>query len=372
MTASTVSPPSPPSPLLPRDTARLQRHAAAAEAEGRLHAAQLAVFHRRGWLRMLAPRACGGAELALPQAVRLEEAIAEADGSCGWVATLCAGAGWFAGFLPPVLARDIVGTRRLCVAGSGAPAGIAVEEGRGFRISGRWTYASGAPHATHFTLNAVLHSGEGQPLADAAGMPRIRAFILPAAAAEVLPTWRSTGLRATASHSYRIDGQWVAAEQGFDISPEAATVPGPLYRFPFLSLAYVTLAANLAGMAGHFLALAGPVIAQRTRLLAAGRPGDTATGQERVRQAREAMATARGDFYTLLDEAWTRVAAGQALGAAATDALRDASLDLVRRCRLAVDELYPWCGLLAAQEPAEINRVWRDFHTATQHSLLLA
>ncbi|MFA9217817.1 MAG: hypothetical protein ACEQSK_12030, partial [Sphingomonadaceae bacterium] len=39
--------------------------------------------------------------------------------------------------------------------------------------------------------------------------------------------------------------------------------------------------------------------------------------------------------------------------------------------RAAVDELYPYCGLHAAREDSAFNRVWRDFHTASQHALLL-
>jgi alkylation response protein AidB-like acyl-CoA dehydrogenase len=233
---------------LARDLARLRRHAAAADAAGWLQPAQQAVIHRRGWLRLLAPRAAGGAEWPLPRMVRLEEAVAAADGSCGWVVTLCAGAGWFAGFLPPALAREVIGTRRVCVAGSGAPSGFADREGDGWRLGGRWSHASGAPMATHFTLNAVLRE-RGEVLADDAGAPRIRAFVVPAAGVSPLPGWFATGMRASGSHAYALHGVRVADDHGFVIDPAAATAGGPLYRFAFLSLAWVTLAANLAGMA---------------------------------------------------------------------------------------------------------------------------
>jgi alkylation response protein AidB-like acyl-CoA dehydrogenase len=174
----------------------------AADAAGWLTPAQQALIHEQDWLRMLAPRACGGAELALPEAVRLEEAIALQDGSMGWVVTLCAGAGWFAGFLAPGLARAILATPDVCLAGSGAPM------------------------ATHFTLNAVLRE-RGTVLADDAGKPRIRAFVVPASHVTVESTWGSIGLRASASHAYRIDGAWVPAVHGFTIDPAAATAPGP-------------------------------------------------------------------------------------------------------------------------------------------------
>ena len=353
-----------------RDAGRIRDAAAAADANRWLLPAQQALIHRRGWLRMLAPQSAGGAELALPDVVRLEEHIASLDGSMGWVVTLCAGAGWFAGFLPPALARDIITTKRVCVAGSGAPTGYADADGDGYRIDGRWDYASGAPMATHFTLNAMLRE-HGRPLLDSAGAPRIRAFIVPAKDVEIVPSWRSVGLRASASHSYRISDKWIAAKHGFQIDAAHATAAGPLYRFPFLSLAFVTLAANLAGMASHFLQLATPAISRRRHPLSGLQLIDAPGVADRVHGAANELGAARTLFYQRLDRAWAQVVAGAALSAGETAALQSASLALAGAARKAVDELYPFCGLYAAHEESEINRIWRDFHTATQHTLLL-
>lgn len=356
--------------LAPRDAGRIARHAAAADAARFLHPAQQVLLHRRGWLKMLAPRACGGAELALPDVVRFEEAVAAVDGSLGWVLTLCAGASWFAGFLPPDTARAIIGTHRVCVGGSGAPTGYADVEGEGYRITGRWDYASGAPMATHFTLNAILRE-HGQPLLDESGAARIRAFIVPAAQVDMEPSWGSIGMRASASHSYRIAGQWLHKDHGFTISAATATADGPLYRFPFYSLAFVTLAANVAGMASHFLQLARPAIGRRKHAMRGVPLLDVPEVVSLLHAKERAHASARERFYALLDQAWALVAVGSALSAEDIAGMQSASLALVAVSRQAVDELYPYCGLHAAHEGSEINRVWRDFHTATQHSLLL-
>ncbi|MES2263677.1 MAG: acyl-CoA dehydrogenase [Pseudomonadota bacterium] len=352
------------------DRRRVRRVVAAADLAGVPQPLQRALIHRRGWMRMLAPRAAGGMELALPAVVRLEEEIASLDGSLAWVATLCAGAGWFTGFLPPDLAREIVATPRLCIAGSGAPTGFADRDGDGYRLTGRWDYASGAPMATHFTLNAVLRE-HGETVVDDAGAARIRAFIVPARHVQIVPTWGSIGLRATASHSYAIDGQWVPSSHGFIIDAACATADGPLYRFPFMSLAFVTLTANLAGMAAHFIDLAQAVIAKRRQAVTGIPLGDVPEVAARLRQARHDLGAARAHFYELLDRAWELVAGGEAVCAADALAIQSASLTLVQAARLPVDGLYPYCGLQAAHELSDINRVWRDFHTATQHALLL-
>jgi indole-3-acetate monooxygenase len=360
------------SPLAARDAARIARHAAAADADGWLHPVQQALIHHRGWLRMLAPRAVGGEERPLPDVVRLEEAIARIDGSAGWTVTLCAGASWFAGFLPPQLARAILSTPRACLAGSGAPTGYADREGDGWRIAGEWDYASGAPMATHFTFNAWLREN-GRPLLDTDGRPRMLAFVVPRDIVEIVPRWRSIGLRATASHAYRIRAAWVHADHGFIIDPAAARGQGPLYRFPFLPFAFVTLAANVAGMAAHFVDLAADCIARRRNRF--GGQGEPLIEVPAVRAALEGargrLDDVRTRFYALLDACWADVAAGADVADGQAAQMQALAQEWVAASRHAVDTLYPYCGLFAARADTDINRVWRDFHTASQHALLM-
>jgi alkylation response protein AidB-like acyl-CoA dehydrogenase len=361
-----------PSPLSDRDARRIARHAAQADAARWLHPVQQALIHRRNWLRMLAPRGVGGGELPLPDVVRLEEALARVDGSVAWTVTLCAGAGWFAGFLPPPLARTILATPRVCLAGSGAPTGFAEREGDGWRISGTWDYASGAPMATHLTFNAQLRE-HGQPLLDAAEQPRILAFVVPAALVETERTWRSIGLRATASDAYSVRGQWVHADHGFVIDPASARANGPLYRCPFLAFAFVTLAANVAGMAAHFVALAEDCLRHRRNRF--GGQGEALIEVPAVRAVllatQSALDDVRGRFYALLDATWTAVERGAEVNAEQAARMAALAQEWVAVSRHAVDTLYPYCGLYAAREDSAINRVWRDFHTASQHALLM-
>jgi alkylation response protein AidB-like acyl-CoA dehydrogenase len=180
-------------------------------------------------------------------------------------------------------------------------------------------------------------------------------------------------MRGSASHSYSIDGAWVPASHGFVIDAEHATAPGALYRFPFYPLAYITLAANLAGMARHFIELARESISRRKHARS-GLPLIEQPEVERLlREAAEGLAATRAEAYALLDRVWKHVSGGTAASEFAADvaALQDASLAMAAAARAAVDGLYPYCGLYAANVHAPINRVWRDFHTATQHSLFL-
>ncbi len=239
--------------------ASLRTSAAAAEEQRDLTPAQLDTIYGEQWFRFFVPAMYGGQPLSLPDAVRLEEAISWADGSAGWTVTLCAGAGWFTGFFPlsatgssPSALTSFFSDRQLCLAGSGAPSGRADQLPEGYRVSGRWQYASGALHATGFTANCVIHS-EGRPVLNEDGTPQIRAFLFKKEEVFVHRDWDTIGLIATASHAFEVRDRIVPADRCFRIAPENAAIDEPLYGYPFLQLAEVTLAACLSGMAMHFV-----------------------------------------------------------------------------------------------------------------------
>ncbi|MCH5682917.1 hypothetical protein LWM68_00655 [Niabella sp. W65] len=53
-----------------------------------------------------------------------------------------------------------------------------------------------------------------------------------------------------------------------------------------------------------------------------------------------------------------------------TTRIADKSRELVNQCRTAVTAIYPYCGLAATHPSSDINRVFRDIFTGSQHGLL--
>ena len=152
------------SSVTPALVEQLRGFSGRAEAGGTLIPEQLAVIHSRKWFKLFVPRRLGGLELSLPEGVRLEEELARIDGSLGWTVTLCAGANFFVGYVgqfgdQPV-AEAIFANADVCLGGSGQATGKAAVLDGGYRVSGRWRYATGAPHLTHFTANCVLEKDE--------------------------------------------------------------------------------------------------------------------------------------------------------------------------------------------------------------------
>lgn len=341
----------------------LQGYATAAERAGRMQPEQLELIYERGWFRMMVPRRYGGLALPLPEVVRIEEAISRADGSAGWTVTLCAGAGWFAGFFPASPLSDVFSDERLCIAGSGSSSGKAELIPGGYRISGRWSYASGAHHATAFTANCTVWS-EGRPALSEAGAPLVQPFLFLRDEVRIIDDWNAVGMVATGSHGFEVHGLELPAVRGFVIDASAAADDDPLYRYPFLPLAEATLAVNTCGMMLHFLDCCSAVFGER---IGRGQLSARMSAEmmKTLDAAREAIGSRRDEFYSALDESW---------GARQPDSFSPVSRTshaLASAVRHWCDRLFPYAGLGAARVDAEINRVWRDLHTAGQHPLLV-
>jgi len=336
--------------------------AAEAEQLGMLHPDQLALVYRQKWFKALMPAEYGGLQLPLPDLVRLQEGLSWADGSFGWVFTLCCGAGWFAGFIDKGIGKSIFNGDDTCLAGSGAATGEAVYTPGGYLINGQWNYASGAHHATHFTANCIIKNGD-EVITNEDGTPFILPFIVDRKDVELLSTWKYMGMVATGSHSFKIENLRVNKERSFKIDPGFATTKQRLYQYPFLQLAEATLAANIAGMAIHFIDLAEIIIEQRIALHKYTLLQKNLL-LDKLNSIKADLDTLRNAFYDAVDASWQKDDEGS------LQQVSKLSRQLARQARIYADDLYPYCGLQAASPDTEINRVWRDLHTASQHSLL--
>ncbi len=331
------------------DVRILRQYAADAEALQDLHPAQLNVIYEKNWFNLFVPLAYNGKQLDLITALQLEEAIAWADGSTGWTVTLCSGANFFVGFLDQKLAEQIFRDNKTCFAGSGHPSGIAKTTNCGFEISGHWKYATGAPHATIFT--AVCQADDQKNIPGAFLFYKDEVFIQ--------KVWDTMGLVATASNSFEVHNLTVPASRQFRIEASFATLPGLIYQYPFLQFAETTLAVNTSGMVIRFLGLAEDLIKQKN------------TPLHLLHEQLARLENARRSFYESVRQSWRELSLHRAVAQQTLEAVSIASRELAGVARQATHIIYPYCGVIAATRSAEINRVWRNIHTASQHTLLL-
>src|SRR5579883_607146 len=128
----------------------IAQHRDAAERERRLPAPILAAAQAAGLPRMLLARALGGAQAPLDEAFLLVEELARQDASIGWNLAFSVLSPLFGDYLAESAAREIFGAGDTIMAGTFAPRGRACRVPGGYRLSGRWDFASGCQNADWF------------------------------------------------------------------------------------------------------------------------------------------------------------------------------------------------------------------------------
>lgn len=339
-------------------TEKIRSFAGEAEKLGSLHPGQLDIIYDQKWFNLFVPATHGGLELSFPDALCIEEGLAWADGSTGWTVTLCSGANWFIAFLDPALARKLFSDKKICLAGSGQPSGTARVLNDGYEVSGDWNYATGAHHATAFTANCIIEEN-GIVLKNQDGSPLIRSFLFMKDEVTIHENWRVTGMIATGSERFGVKRLQVANDRCFEINSKTVFLSHSIYQYPFLQFAEATLAVNSSGMSMRFLDLCEQLFNEKNH-----------RQYPSVANAREQLQKARELFYDSVKRSWDESLNGSQPSEELLIRVSRASRALAAIARQLMDELYPYCGLVAADPGTEINRVWRDLHTASQHSLL--
>jgi indole-3-acetate monooxygenase len=362
-----------PSPVArARDLARLiAAEADAIERGRRLTEPVVEELHRARLFRMLYPRSVGGDEVEPAVYIDAVGELARADGSVGWCASIANSTGLFAPYLDPAAARTVFGGPRATCAW-GPPndcRGIAVPGG--YRVTGRWDFASGCRHASWMGAHGTVVEPDGSFRLNNFGRPTLRTWLFPVEQARLLDNWDPIGLRGTASESYSVEDLFVPEElTGTREDPTLRREPGPLYAFPQQTLYSVGIASVALGIARGMLD-AFIELALRKTPRGTGRLADSAVIQAELARAEARLGAARCYLIDTVTDIYRR--AGQM---ASTDA---APIDIPNRARArlagsnaisgAVDvanRTYKAAGVDAIFPGSPFERRFRDIHTLSQ------
>ena len=145
-----------------------------------------------GLLSLMQPVRYGGLQTDFRTLLEVSREVGRACGSTAWLTSLLNANAWFVGLFPAQAQDDVwAEDANALVAGVVTPSGTAVAVDGGYRVSGRWTPASGCAHADW----AVL--GVNRP--DAAGTSDAVGIVLaPMSELSIVDTWFVTGMRGTA------------------------------------------------------------------------------------------------------------------------------------------------------------------------------
>jgi alkylation response protein AidB-like acyl-CoA dehydrogenase len=322
-------------------------------------------LHAEKLFRLLIPRDLGGGELDIPTFVRVIEAIAEADGSTAWCLGQNGVCAITAAYLPRPAAEHMFGRDPRAVLAWGAgPSGQAVACEGGFRVTGRWSFASGSRHANWLGGLCPIVAADGTPAREADGRARIRCFVFPKAQTQVTDDWQVIGLRGTGSDSYAITDVFVPEAFHF-LRTVPAPHPGALYRMPLI-------AVYPAAFAGVALGIARVVLAAFIEMARGKTPRgvspmrDNAAVQSLLGHAAARLASARTNLLHTLAEIVAALADGAPFPGAQELALRMCATFAILEATAVVDVLYHEAGASAILQANPFERRFRDIHAVAQ------
>jgi alkylation response protein AidB-like acyl-CoA dehydrogenase len=325
---------------------------------GRLHDERL--------FRMLLPRSAGGEEAEPALYVAAIEELARHDASIAWNAFVANSSALIAAYLEPAVNRAIFADQRSIVAWGPPNASRARAVNDGYRVTGKWDFASGCRQARWMGAHCLVVEADGTLRLNRFGRPTVRTLLFPASDATLLDTWHTIGLCGTASDSYRIDDIFVS--EAFSTTREDPTLRrerGPLYAFTMQGLYATGVAAVAFGIAramlSEFIALAS-----RKAPRGLARLADNAVVQAEVARAEARLGSARAYLIETLTTIYAHADDMAPIEIADRARVRLACTNAIQAAAEVADFAYKGAGVDAIFPGSPFERRFRDMHTLTQ------
>ena len=185
-----------------RDT--LIAGAAESEERGTLDQASVDALFQAGLFSFTTASELGGGEVDPLLELEVTGAACRVDPSAGWCMLIAAGSvANIAAFLPDEAVDEVFPGRRVPKAASVfAPTGTATPVDGGYRLSGRWSFASGIRHSEWVTTGAWVAGGEQSQ------RRQIR-LVVPVSQVKIHDNWQVMGLRGTGSCDYSVSDLFI-------------------------------------------------------------------------------------------------------------------------------------------------------------------
>jgi alkylation response protein AidB-like acyl-CoA dehydrogenase len=348
----------------------LEARAADTDAHRRLPDEIVAKLKETGLCRLMQPRRFGGHETSVRTYL---EAILELGRGCGstaWVASLINVCAWLTAVFPDRAQRDVWGADPdAWVAGSLAPLGVATPVDGGWRVTGKWPWASGSLHAQWAACGIHMKDEKGQ-------MTNPGLSLMPMSDLTIEDTWHMAGMKGTGSNTivgsdvFVPEHRFLPYPPAFGGSYRTEHTDETVFRTAFIPITVLILAGSQLGVARAALDY---VISKssargithtnfRTQAESAGFAILLAEAAMKIETAYLHMARAADD----LDR---HAQAGTYPDVTARARMRADTALTAKCCREAMDLLVSAHGTSSLADWSPLQRLWRDIHVASHHAV---
>ena len=336
------------------------------ERTRRIPGALLERLHDSRLFRMLLPRSADGDETEPALYMAAVEEVARHDASTAWNVFVSNSSALIAAYLEPAVVSAIFADPRSLISWGPPGASRAQAVDGGYRLTGRWDFASGCRQARWMGAHCHVLEADGTLRLNRFGRPTVRTLLFPAAEVTLLDTWRTIGLCGTASDSYCVDDLFVS--EAFSSTREDPTLRrerGPLYAFTMPGL-YATGVAGVAfgiarAMLSEFMALASRKAPRNLTRLA-----DNAVVQAEVARAEARLGSARAYLIETLATIYAHAGEVAPIEIADRARVRLACTNAIQSAAEVADFAYKAAGVDAIFPGNPFERRFRDMHTLSQ------
>lgn len=317
-----------------------------------------------GIFRACSPSYFGGSAMAPHHFLKMVEKLGEYDGSAAWVAAFGSSNTYIAA-LPLETQAAIYATGPDQVyAGGLYPVQKAERVEGGWRVTGRWKFASGCMGADWIGVGI---SGQFGDTANAP--PVVKMAVCPAAEVEIIDTWNVVGMRATGSHDTQVVDKFYADEWTCDRGSRGI-FDEPLYRYPPIALQAAVHAAVNLGLARAALEIA--VEMSGGAKIMPGSPALANRGyfKSGLAEGEAKLRAARAFFYETAESAWAELQDNAEVSLNLANLLRLSASHAARVSCDVISHCFRIVGMAAVQDSHRMQHILRDAIVVTQHASL--
>jgi indole-3-acetate monooxygenase len=316
------------------------------------------------FFHLFVPTTLGGLGLDLIGGLDVIEEVSAADAATGWCLLKVSSTNMFSASFPVETAKEIWTSPAVVAAGSLNPKGRAVRTATGYRLTGRWDWGTASPFADWLMGGGfIFEDGADAPTMGPFG-PEMRTFFFPAAAAELIDTWHTNGMRGTGSGDFAVHD--LEVPERFAFSPMMAPPPeGELFKVPSFVWMMVPHASVALGIARAAINELIELSKTKTPLASSKLLKDKEWVQDAIARATALVESSRAYLYNTVRDVWS-----QAADPSRFVHLSLASTHATHSCVEAVDLMVRAAGGSAVYTSSPLQRHWRDIHVAASHYLV--
>lgn len=345
--------------------ARLAERAEEAERLRRLPSATVDEFRRTDLFRLLLPARFGGIQASFPELLQPVRRMAHGCASSAWTLGFYALHNWMLSLFDLRAQEQVFASGPVLAPAPLAPTGRGTPADGGVRLTGRWSWATGAMDADWVMVGALV---ERPDRIDPA------LVLVPADRVEVADTWHTAGMRGTGSHDVVVTDVLVPEHHLVSVADiYAGTAPGarahdaPMYRWPMVPALALVASMPVLGAAERVTELFAERLGGRVLAYSGAAQKDQPAAQIRLASARVRLRALRALVDETAGGIEDLVVRGERVSRAVRADARLAAAHTVHESKAIIADLVEASGASAQFLSNPMQRFKRDVDIAAGH-----